>query len=64
MYLRHARSSFGSQDEAGWWTLVSKTWPHIADEEESDSEAQHHICLKDVKICYNSEESDGASLFM
>ena len=58
MYLQRSRSSFGSQDAAGWWNLVSKTWQHIADEEESDSEAQLYICLKDVKIHYNDGESD------
>jgi hypothetical protein len=54
-YLQHSRRSSGSQDEeAGWWKLVSRTWQRIADEEESDSEAQQHVCLKDATICYSN----------
>ena len=32
----------------GWLTIIQGTWQVICDEEESDSEAQHHVFLKDI----------------
>ena len=32
----------------GWLTIIQGTWQDICDEEESDSEAQRHVFLRDI----------------